>query len=605
MKKIFCFVAAALVSLSALAVDGVNVMASGLKATFNDDVTEMTIDYVLNTAATSLEVEFFDADEELVSLVELQDAALLTAGAHQTTIEIPLDDFEAGVITWGIHAYGATTVFENKLSIDDLKYKFYLPQDVVVDNSFESEYFGRVYVGESTDGASDGMTATTKTQTRGIFIYDTQMNLADGQNVPTNGYDGGLGGDRANRQAFKRLSVDDEGYVYVSSRDAATKGVYRMDPANPSANFATVLSASVTVDGVETAKGKLYTLEGMSTSGGNFNTYDLSTIPVAEPTASSPTNPLMLANSDATLRSDRKKGFWATQYRSSPDDWSALVHFSKNGVPNYFINGTENTDLLSKTESEYSYRGVMGVNRDGSIIAVGSDGCAKVFSVEWGEDGAPVLSKLCSTPFLAANIDGIAFDAADNMYVLSARVEQLYLFPIAKENSNSRVMAASRYAFVVEGDDPGEEIEHVYELGDNQIWEPDKGIELTKNEDGTFSGTFEFTNTTTYFAFVTMLGTSADWDLINDHRYAGETSNLEVKGGDVLTLVKKNDCFTAAPGTYTFVLDMENMLMSVTKEETAVENINTEAAPTKVLREGQVLIRRNGAEYNVLGTELK
>ena len=660
MKKIFAFVAAALIASSAMALDGVNVMASGLKSTLNDDGT-MAIEYVLNTAATSIEIEFFDEAGDLVSLVAPNDAALLTAGAHQTTITIPEEDLEPGTYTWGIHAYAGATVFENKISIDDLKYKFYLPQDIVVDNSFESEYFGRVYVSQSTDGASDGMTATTQTQTRGIFIYDTELNLADGQTAPTNGYDGGLGGNRGSRMGFKRISVDETGYVYVGTRDAATQGVYRMDPANPSAAFDTVLSATATIDALETKNGKLYTLEGMSTNGGAFNTYDLSVIPVGEPTATSNTGELMLANQDATLRSDGKKGFWATQYRSSPDIWSALVHFNKRGEPDYFINESENTDLLSKTESEYAYRGVMGINRDGSIIAVGSDGRAKVFSVEWGEDGAPVLSSLCETPFLAANIDGIAFDAADNMYVLSARVEQLYVFPIAKETSNCRVMAASRYAFVLEDETPlptaPETAPAAPTQAENDVMAIYCNHYTTNNANFGISGWAGGYETLDLNGTMAAAWTNMTWECLIDPAHTDDPHDFSAyekihvdmwapaaakikftaeavaggnyKDGQVLDLSEGWNSFDIAVADWAGGYDFTNLKCFVLenyqtpegasfegnafaianvyfwKKVSAVDNVAVDTQAVKILRNGQVLILRNGTEYNLLGSEMK
>lgn len=660
MKKIFAFVAAALIASSAMALDGVNVMASGLKSTLNDDGT-MAIEYVLNTAATSIEIEFFDEAGDLVSLVAPNDAALLTAGAHQTTITIPEEDLEPGTYTWGIHAYAGATVFENKISTDDLKYKFYLPQDIVVDNSFESEYFGRVYVSQSTDGANDGMTATTQTQTRGIFIYDTELNLADGQTAPTNGYDGGLGGNRGSRMGFKRISVDETGYVYVGTRDAATQGVYRMDPANPSAAFDTVLSATATIDALETKNGKLYTLEGMSTNGGAFNTYDLSVIPVGEPTATSNTGELMLANQDATLRSDGKKGFWATQYRSSPDTWSALVHFNKRGEPDYFINESENTDLLSKTESEYAYRGVMGINRDGSIIAVGSDGRAKVFSVEWGEDGAPVLSSLCETPFLAANIDGIAFDAADNMYVLSARVEQLYVFPIAKETSNSRVLAASIYALTIEDETPLPTAPETAPAAPTQA--ENDVMAIYCNHYTTNNANFGISGWAGAYDILDIDGTiiaawkSMSWECIIDPAHTDDPHDFSAyeqihvdmwapaaakikftaeavaggnyKDGQVLDLSEGWNSFDIAVADWAGGYDFTNLKCFVLeqyqtpegasfegnafaianvyfwKKVSAVDNVNVDTQAVKLIRNGQVLILRNGTEYNLLGSEMK
>ena len=473
MKKIFCFVAAALVSLSALAVDGVNVMASGLKATFNDDVTEMTINYVLNTPATSLDIEFYDADNEIVASIEdLTADSLLAAGAHRLTIEIPVDDLEEGTFTWGIHAYGAATVFENKLPVGDPKYSFYLPQDVVVDNSFESDYFGRIYVSESCDGlgqtgaANIGGSVTTQNQTRGIFIYDQQLNLlSSNPDSALVGYEGGItGGDRLARSGgFKRLAIDEQGYLYIGSRDETLKGVYRMDPAAPQNNFVQVLAGAYAVDALDIVGSKMYTIEDLGgETGGQINTYDMTTVPVGAPSKTWVAGELNLVNSDESIRSDRNEGFWIVQHRYAPDVYPALTHLKKNGARDYQIDGSHNTDLLSNTDGGLSYRGTLGVSLDGSLIAISSNRRAVVFAVQFGD--SIKLTKVCETPAIGGNIDGIAFDAADNLYVASASAEQFHMYPISKGvgENNCLVLAPSKYAFTIE--EPTTEEAIVYDV---------------------------------------------------------------------------------------------------------------------------------------------
>ena len=129
----------------------------------------------------------------------------------------------------------------------------------------------------------------------------------------------------------------------------------------------------------------------------------------------------------------------------------------------------------------------------GNIIAISSNKQAIVFAVDWDENGAPLLTKMCETPVIGSNIDGIAFDAADNMYVASASVEQFRMYPLAKEEG-------------------------------------------------------------------------------------------------------ANQCRVFAPSKYNVVVE---------KQEIAVENVNSDIAPSKVIRNGQVLIIRDGVEYNVLGAEMK
>lgn len=607
MKKLFTILAAALISVSAMAVDGVNIFASGLKKVAVND-NKMTIDYVLNTPATSLEVEFFDADNEIVALVEIEDAALLTEGKHRTTIDLPVDDLEEGTFSWAIHAYAGETVFENKLPVGDPRYSFYLPQDVVVDNSFESDFFGNIYVSMPWEGEDDGGTVTTQNQKRGLFVLDPTLQTVNGGDAANVGYDGGLGGDIHARNGIKRLAVDEQGFVYVASRDEETKGVYRANPADLAQPFVTVLAASAGVDGVEVLNGKLYTVEG--TDGGNngtINAYDLSAIPVGEPTKSVSAPEKMLANTDLSIRSDRRGGFWAVQYRFGLDMWPAIVHMDKKFNVNYYVNNESNPELLSNANGNLSSRGALGVNLKGDLLALSSNKEAVVFSVDFNEDGVPTLTKLCETPVFGTNVDGIAFDVADNLYVASASIEQFHLYPIAKEagSNHSRVFAASKYNVTV-GEETPEEIEHLYLIGDFQqpsSWTPNAGMPLTKTATNVFEGDFTVArNNISYFAFVTEQ--SDDWTVVNAHRFGGAIQNELVTIGSEADVAAGELCFTINDGAYHFVVDL-NQMKFIVSAATAVEQINTNASPVKLVRDGQVIIIRNGVEFNLLGTQVK
>ena len=127
---------------------------------------------------------------------------------------------------------------------------------------------------------------------------------------------------------------------------------------------------------------------------------------------------------------------------------------------------------------------------------------------------------------------------------------------------------ASRYAWM-EGmpePEPADEMGNLYLLGNNQNWDPTAGIELTKNEQGLYEGTFVFTDETSWLTFVTVL--DANWNVVNANRFGGETTDPFLSDGSVVNLVKfngdNNCCFTIAPGTYHFVVDMNNMTLSVT-----------------------------------------
>ena len=608
MRKIFTILAAALISVSAMAIDGVNVLASGLKkVAVNGD--KMTIDYVLNTPATSLDVEFFDADNEIAALVEIKDAALLTEGKHRTTIDLPVDDLEEGTFSWAIHAYAGETVFENKLPVGDPRYSFYLPQDVVVDNSFESDFFGRIYVSLSCDGqAEDAGSELTANQKRGLFFFEPTMDKVNGGDAANEGFDGGIGGNRLARTGFKRLAIDEDGFIYVASRDEEAKGVYRANPADLSAPFETILAGELPVDAIEVINGKLITIEGADGGNGGFvSSYDLSTIPVAAPTKQVSAPERLIANSDLTIRSDHRGGYWVMQHRYGLDMWAALIHFDKKFNIDFKVNNEENTELLSNSNGVLSYRGTLGVNVAGNLLAVSSNKQGVVFSIDWDDAGVPALTKVCETPIIANNIDGLAFDVADNLFLLTASSEQFHMYPISKEagSNHSRVFAPSKYNVTV-GEETPEEIEHLYLVGDFQqpsSWTPNAGMPLTKTATNVFEGDFTVArNNISYFAFVTVQ--DDDWTVVNSHRFGGAIQNDLVTIGSEAAIAAGEFCFTIYDGAYHFVVDLNQMKLIVSAA-TAVEQINTNAAPVKLVRDGQVIIIRNGVEFNLLGAQMK
>lgn len=664
MKKIFAFVAAALIASSAMALDGVNVMASGLKSTLNDDGT-MAIEYVLNTAATSIEIEFFDEAGDLVSLVAPNDASLLTAGAHQTTITIPEEDLEPGTYTWGIHAYAGATVFENKLPVDDPRYSFYLPQDVVVDNSFESPYFGRIYVSMPWEGDSTGGTYTTQHQKRGIFYYEPTLETVNGVDSALVGYDGGLGGDIHSRAGIKRLAIDEAGYVYVSSRDAATKGVYRMDPALPENPFVQVLAGSYEVDALEMVGDKMYTIEDLGgETGGLINTYDMTTVPVGQPTKSWSIGELNLnlLNADESIRSDRNGGFWIVQNRWTADVYPALTHLTKKGVRDFQIDVEHNADLLSNADGGLTYRGTLGVSLDGSMIAISSNRRAVVFSVTFGD--SITLTKLCETPAIGGNIDGIAFDAADNLYVASASVEQFHMYPISKGEgeNNSRVLAASIYALTIEDDT--QQLPMAPETAPAAPTQPEADVMAVYcNHYATNNANFGISGWAGAYDILDIDGTiiaawtSMSWECIIDPAHTDDPhdfsayENIHVdmwapaaakikftaeavaggnyKDGQVLDLSEGWNSFDIAVADWAGGYDFTNLKCFVLEnyqtpegasfegnafaianvyfwqKATAVDNVNVDTQAVKLIRNGQVLILRNGTEYNLLGSEMK
>ena len=416
-----------------------NIYASGLKVTTSGGATA-GIQYTLNAPATSLDLKILDGTT-LVSTIAIPagDAnANFSKGTHNVNIDISA--LAEGSYNWAIVANGATSELAEPALVNDLDngaYQYYLPQDVVVDNNFESPYFGRIYVGESMNGASDGGTNVTKTQTRGIYIYNADLTL-DGQATALVGHEGGLAG--SGRTSFRRLAVDEAGYVYVCSTHADNLGVYRMNPANPGANFETVLAGKA-VHAIEVVGNTLYTLEDIAVGTGTFNAYDITTIPAGEATSSVSSAAaayIYFANEYTTIRDDKRGGQWLAEFRGSAS-YNFVVHLNALGEQDFVIGPDNYLDYLPN----FSYRGTLGLSPDGNIIAIGSQTRVRVFNITYGAEGPSLALAYEIVRPSGGNTDGVAFDRAGNLYVLSASSERFYVYAMPKAVNSFETPAPS------------------------------------------------------------------------------------------------------------------------------------------------------------------
>lgn len=201
---------------------------------------------------------------------EIANNTIVTA-----TFTIP-GNVSIGEYKWAVEVEGSKTDiggntlrvarnYENK----DNRYRFTKALDVVVDNSYESDYFGYSYVSESythdlylpstPDAGELNKTATTD----GIYMFKPNMGTvwntnAAGTALVNNGaYTGGINWTKDDQASHAqdqrehgpyRMAMDEDGYVYVCENRPASDGgqlVYRMNPHNPTSDFKVVLDRSV------------------------------------------------------------------------------------------------------------------------------------------------------------------------------------------------------------------------------------------------------------------------------------------------------------------------------------------------------------------------
>ncbi|MBO4622120.1 MAG: hypothetical protein J5635_05590, partial [Paludibacteraceae bacterium] len=199
-----------------------------------------------------------------------------------------------------------------------------------------------------------------------------------------------------------------------------------------------------------------------------------------------------------------------------------------------------------------------------------------------------------STINLAANEEIIFF--ADSIEAVAGDGTLVFDFGFAPAEA---LIAITDIAICEVGDKPRVIYDHLYEIGDNQGWKPAEGLPMTKRQDNVFEGTFVFTAATSYFAFTTVL--SEDWAVVNANRFGGATNNQLVTDGTVADLAIGELCLTIAPGTYTITVDLDALTATVHKEDTGLDNLNSDSQATKFFRDGHIFIRKDGHIYNTAG----
>ncbi len=451
MKKLFLAFAACLMALSVSAAE-LNIYASGLKAGALSDDKKLTIEYVLNAPATALEFQVLNASGVAVKTIELTDAALLTKGAH-TGVVIDLSDCPAGEFTWALKASAAATASVTSVVAGEQNmYKYYHARGVEVNMFPETDYFGYIYV-------SEAMTYDNSQRSdQGIYIYSPLLDNPYNQTTGTTGaFDGGVDWKYKDKYIGgpRRLAIGEDGYLYISANHTDKSGIWKMDPANPSANFVEVLAQSkhnetfTTVDALD-VKGSgenlvLYTLDGVGAKVGNLYKYEIGTQTAYTGAPTTPINVTSsLLNNLATVREDGRGGFWICQYRSTMEGAgdAGFMHFNSAGTKDF----TGGAVIGAGTGTD---RGTLALNADKTLLAVGAGNKVQVFSVVYDDLGAPTLTKQYEIS-VTRDIDGVSFDWAGNIYVVSAQTEKFYAYATPKSDNSCVTPAQAKYGFTIE-----------------------------------------------------------------------------------------------------------------------------------------------------------
>ena len=430
MKKFtLLFVATLFSALSFAAVP--RVMAYDLKSEMDTPAKGFTkFTFSTNTKPTKAYLIFYHAGSEVFrkDITTQAQKQLKNASYTIRTSDLP----ELTNMKWAIEVQGdAISKFEciNDVSGTTTKYKFYRPQGVAIDNNTESDYFGRMYIALPRGGYD---------HTKGIVVFDPLHNVLSNNGITATGV--ALGSD--DRLGMHRIAVDPtNNNVYYAKSETPT-AVYELAP-----DATDILSDGGTAKDVVTGLGFTrvdaicFDADGTMFVMDNANLTDGGTLyKVKNGVKTKLIQNAIWGVTDIGLAPDSKGGVWIAQNRGNvtSDNLASLSHVNANGVADYVINKNATDEmkaLCPNNNGNAGFRGQCAYNAKEDILAFAGNYMATLFTVTYDSNNKPSLTRWKDTGKLTKNIDGLAFDYAGNLVVLSGSIERFYHYAVPTSNN--------------------------------------------------------------------------------------------------------------------------------------------------------------------------
>ena len=438
MKKISLLLAALVMTAAA----GLNTISAQRVWAYDLSLSQKNASYTFTfkavADATEANLVFTAADGTEVGKVAVKD---VKQGANTVTLtedQIPGKDV---TLNWAVELKGAAIEEMVQVTNDTTDiFRFYLPQDIVAINNPESEDFGVFLVLQATNGASDGGSQWTKSQKAGVFVFDALLgcvNMDTAGILPANVTIG-------KRMEMHRMAVDSKDNVYIA-RNLAPTAVWKFgasdeEAVNVVAGIEEItLANSICIDENDV----LYVMENANTETGG------TIYKIENGKATKIIQSTVWANADNSMASDGRGGLWVAQHRWGIDAYNILSHVNAKGEIDYAIKkGVADTIMFDKGFNA-SYRGQMAYDTRHDVLGFGGNKVVTTFNVTYdATTGVPTLTKGVQTPAMGTNIDGVAFDYAGDLLVVSASAERLYKYAMPTTD-NSIVVPAQKSQTIV------------------------------------------------------------------------------------------------------------------------------------------------------------
>ena len=405
------------------------------------------------TAAGNVTISFNDKDAN--KLYESHNAGHVEAGPQEVTISKSYFTENKNVY-WAVKITGEAIPMVAEITDQSRGiYDFYNMMGVAVDNNPESKYFGKIYIQQSYQYTSGSTADRNKTQTSGIYIYDQELNEL---NIPQNKgiqpklpYT--LGG---NRQTFKRIAINPTNEDVAFCNNTTTNGgAYSIsrenltgEAINKTAHIADIKNVNAICYDKE---GNLYVVANVVT---NYNAGAIFKItPNGTYTQLSPKRQdgkAIWVDEKIAIVSDNRGGIWVAQNRDNITQYSALFHVNINQAKIDFV--LEASQDYSDWFTGKNNRGAIAYDPERDILAVHGNYRASVFQVTYDSNtGAPSITKILQTPNIgSSSIDGLAFDYAGDLYLVSSGTEKFYKYTLPTKDNTCTTPAPKTQALELE-----------------------------------------------------------------------------------------------------------------------------------------------------------
>ena len=412
-----------------------------------------TFNFTANTKPLEATIIFYDPQ----SGEALDSVAVSSPREGANTVKIAYESIpKAGGndVTWAVRLKGTPVTNIVRLNTANASTNYSGRAYCAVDNSPESDYFGRTYVMNY---------ASYNSASNGLYVYTPA-----GARINSAPYRGGQ-----NFTMGYRISVGDNGKVYMTDYSDNTSGVYVGDPANLTGSFTQffagtrneaglISNGSVKVGSstpcVTVKDGKMYVM--LEDFGNNVGVYNIGTgtsatsVWTKAPSRQFATGSLE-ANGEGQIVAGPDGGVWVSQLRyvnNNTANVPSLIYVNASGKVVFNSGSTEFADKLSG-----SCGAGFAVSHDNRLLVINDgDGVLQFFDVTWS-GGTPTLTPKYSYTAAVRNesdhnaIYQMAFDYGGNLVCSGS---SLGVYSIPNDRNETLVPARKSYAVVNSIDAP-------------------------------------------------------------------------------------------------------------------------------------------------------